>query len=85
MAEIKLGQEVKDRVTGFKGIAVARTTYLQGCDRIQVQPAVDKVGDLREMQHFDEPDLVIVGRGILPPEPKEKPGGPRATTLKKEY
>ena len=42
MTKIKLGQEVRDRVTGFKGIATARTTYLQGCDRISVQPQISK-------------------------------------------
>ena len=71
MDKIKLGQEVKDRVTGFKGIAISRVNYLQGCDRIGVAPIVDKDGDLRDVQSFDEPDLIIVGEGILPkPQPK---------------
>ena len=33
---IKLGDEVKDSITGFKGIAVARTVYLNGCISILI-------------------------------------------------
>lgn len=80
MAEIKLGQEVRDKVTGFKGIAVGKTEYLQGCNRISVQPKVNKEGGLVECESFDEPDLEVIGNGILPkPEPKPKPPpcGPR--------
>ena len=41
---INLGDEVKDRVTGFIGIAVSRTNYLNGCDRIDVyEPAQDYI------------------------------------------
>lgn len=35
---INLGDEVQDTVTGFQGIAVSRHVYLQGCDRITIQP-----------------------------------------------
>lgn len=80
MKEIQLGQEVKDKVTGFKGIAVAKTTFLQGCRRIVIQPKVNKEGVMSESQSFDEPDLEVIGHGILPkpePEPKKPPGGPR--------
>jgi len=74
---IELGREVQDRITGFRGIAIGRTTYLQGCSRILVQPKVGKEGTIPEPASFDEPDLVVVGDGILPkPEPK-KNGGPR--------
>ncbi len=31
---IKLGSEVEDLVTGFKGIAAAETEWLNGCFRI---------------------------------------------------
>ena len=76
---IKLGQEVKDKVTGFTGIVVARTKYLNGCDRLSVQPKSEK-NELPDCKSFDEPDLVFVGNGILPEDELEKPktrnGGP---------
>lgn len=60
---IKLGDKVKDRVSGFKGIAVAKHSYLDGCDRISVQPKINKDGKLPDSSTFDEPQLLIVTRG----------------------
>ncbi len=75
---IELGDLVKDQVSGFKGIATARHTFLQGCDRISVQPAVDKEGKLPETQAFDEPQLDIEKVAKVPPAPvvAGKTGGP---------
>ena len=76
---IELGREVQDRITGFKGIAIGCTHYLQGCDRILVQPKVTKDGTIPEPSAFDEPDLIVIGDGVVPvPETKSKKnGGPR--------
>ena len=71
MADIKLGEEVQDRITGFQGIAVSRTTFLNGCSRIEVQPKVNGTGKVPESKVFDEPDLEFVGNGILPEEERE--------------
>ncbi len=57
---IKLGDEVKDMVSGFQGIAVARYQYIQGCNRICVQPPVDEDGKLPVTENFDEPQLEVV-------------------------
>jgi hypothetical protein len=64
---IKLGDEVKCIVTGFKGIAVARCEWLFGCARITIQPYVDKDGKLQDMQTFDEPSLKITKYGKVKP------------------
>lgn len=80
--KINLGDEVKDTITGFKGIAIARTTWITGCCRINVQPkGINKDGKLFEIESFDEPMLEI----IKPKKPKKinrKTGGPRITILK---
>jgi len=56
---VKLGDEVQDTVTGFKGIAVARYEYLSGCARFGVQPkAVKNV--LPKQATFDEPLLKVI-------------------------
>ena len=55
---VKLGDEVKDSVSGFKGVAVARYSYLHGCDRICLQPKVDKSGELPNEKAFDEPRII---------------------------
>ena len=71
----KLGKEVKDRVSGFRGIVVSETSYLQGCTRVAVQPPVKKDGALPDAKHFDESDLVVIGSGV--DIDAEDPGGPR--------
>lgn len=58
--KIKLGSKVKDTVTKFRGIAVSRTEYLQGCSRIAVQPENLQKGKPIEPQFFDEPQLEVI-------------------------
>ena len=72
---LKLGDKVKDIITGFTGIAVAKTEWIHGCDRITVQPTVKKDGKLPENMTFDEPSLVIVKAGFAKPKVKSKTGG----------
>jgi hypothetical protein len=58
---IKLGDRVKDTVTGFEGIAVAKTEWLHGCVRFVVQPqSLDKDGKVQVAETFDEPQLKII-------------------------
>lgn len=53
----KLGQTVEDTVSGFKGVVIARTEWLNGCTRICVQPKVNEKGELPDAKDFDEPQL----------------------------
>lgn len=59
MEKINLGDEVKDNITGFKGIVVSAHHYLHGCRRLSVQPKLIK-GDLKESHTFDEPQLILL-------------------------
>ena len=61
---ITLGQEVRCKITGLKGIAVARCEYLYGCVRVSVQPKSAKDGKISEQTYIDEPQLEVVGNGI---------------------
>ena len=58
----KLGQRVRDRISGYEGIATARHEYLVGCVRISVQAKVRVDGSLPEYQTFDEPQLEILSK-----------------------
>lgn len=58
--QILLGQKCRDVVSGFTGIAVARTEWMNGCTRVTLQPPVNKEGALPEGQAFDEPNLMVV-------------------------
>ena len=76
---VKLGDKVKDPVTGFKGIAYCRTVYLQGCDRIGIQAPAYKDRDgavlVQELFYVDEPQLEIV-TPVKKPKKKATTGGP---------
>ena len=55
-----LGSTVRDRITGFEGVAMGRTSWLTGCDRIAVQPVgLSKDGKLFDIEWFDEPRLDV--------------------------
>jgi len=58
--EFNLGDKVKDTVTPFKGVVIARTEYLNGCIRYQVQPTDLKDGAPQEATSFDEEQLRLV-------------------------
>ena len=73
--KIELGKEVKCKITGFEGVAVGRTEWINGCARIVVQPKVDKDGKVPDSQHIDEPQLEVTGPGTYKRE-TEKTGGP---------
>lgn len=76
---VQLGDKVKDPISNFIGIAVSRHSYLQGCDRISVQPAISKEGKYLESQTFDEPQLLILQKQKVKKQEiitAKKPGGP---------
>lgn len=74
--EIKLGDKVKDKVTGFKGIAIGVTTWLHGCKRIAVQPQELKDGKPIDALSFDEPQLEMIESEKIKTGSRET-GGPR--------
>ncbi len=77
---IILGSLVKDKVTGFEGIATSRAQYLEGCDRYCVCPnKLDKDGNIFEPATFDEGRLDVLIVGLIKPSDVqvEVPGGPR--------
>jgi hypothetical protein len=64
---IKLGDKVTDKVTGFTGVAVAKTEWLYGCVRWGVQSNTLKDGKPIDCQWFDEKSLDVTA---------SEPGGP---------
>lgn len=73
---INLGDEAKDKISGFTGVVTGRTDWLNGCTRFMLTPQkLDKDGKPRESQWFDDVQVVLVkAMGT----PKARPaGGPR--------
>ena len=73
---IKLGDRVRDRISGFEGIATATAAYLNGCNRVLVEPAkLDKEGKLIEALWFDDVQVEMAQKGAFA-KGKTKVGGP---------
>jgi hypothetical protein len=76
MFKYDLGQEVKDKVTGFSGVIVARTDYMTGCVRYSVQcKKLDKGGKPQDWQSFDEDQLIDLKKNIN--HQVKNPAGPQ--------
>ena len=58
--QFNLGDRVKDTITSFTGIVIARTQWLNNCNTYTVKPTILKDGVPQDGQHFDEPQLKIV-------------------------
>ena len=59
--KFNLGSEVKDKITGFKGVIRVRSEYLTGCNVYGVQPQkLTKDGEIGAWKYFDEDLLVLV-------------------------
>lgn len=72
---MKLGDTIKDTITGFAGVCISRHEYLNGCVRLTLQPAKLTDGKPVEAQTFDVEQLTLVKSA---PVKVVKPhGGPR--------
>ena len=58
--EVELGSKVKDKITGFKGVAVARCVYLNGCVQFEVEPLELKDGVPQKSFWLDEPRVIEI-------------------------
>lgn len=72
---IKLGQRVRDTVTGFEGIATSKVIYLNGCVQYCVKPKVAADGKMPVGEYINEEQLVILEGDAVCLE-QEKNGGP---------
>lgn len=75
MNDIRLGDRVRDTISGWEGIATARYDYINGCVRWQVDGA-DKDGKPDGFV-FDYQSLEIVEEAVKPSAPLARTGGPR--------
>ncbi len=73
MDEFKLGKEYKDVISGFVGIAVAKTEWINGCTRVTLSPKLDKDGKFQDSVCIDIEQLEPTGVEISI-KPKEVGG-----------
>lgn len=76
---MKLGHKLRDMVTGFEGIAVGRSEFLNGCVQFCLKaPARD--GKIEDGQWFDSHQLQFVDDGLAPVLRPDAGVRPAATT-----
>lgn len=73
---IKFGDRVRDKVSGFQGIATAKHEYMNGCIRFTVDSEEMKDGKPVDGQWYDEQQLEVVNEKALEVKPAQV-GGPR--------
>jgi hypothetical protein len=82
MAKIMLGQTVRDTLTGYEGIAVARTEWLHGCVRITIQaPGVTDEGKIKPTCTCDEPQCEVVKKTKVKTDKKKH--GPKPDPVRR--
>lgn len=60
----ELGDKLRDRVSGFTGIAMAIIEFYNGCVRYMLEPETDKDGKLVEACYIDVQQLEKVDDGL---------------------
>ena len=74
--KVTLGKTYQDSISGFEGIAIARTVYIYGCERVELSPTKLKPdGDFLPDCWFDEAQLVSV-RAKKKPAKRTRKNGP---------
>ena len=74
MSNIKLGDKVRCKITGFEGVAVAKTEFINGCIQWMVTPKA-KGGKYPEDIGIDEGSLEVI-KPKLKKREKKNDGGP---------
>jgi hypothetical protein len=77
---IKLGELVKDKITGFTGIATSMTQWLNGCVRVGITPRELREGKPIESVVFDQEQIEVVGDGLN--IPARQTGGDRVSVVR---
>lgn len=62
--KFSLGDRVRDTITGFKGIVILRSQWLNNCNTYGVQPTELKDGVPQDWQGFDELQLESVKKSV---------------------
>jgi len=79
MFKYDLGEEVKDKITGYRGVVTFRVEYLTGCRRYGVQSKKLREDKPQDAVPFDEDQLEPVKK--KKPLEVHRPGGPQNDRL----
>ena len=72
---IELGDIARDTITGFEGVVISETYWLNGCLRFAIQPQQLKDGKVIESEWFDSQQVELVQANYRTAQ--KKTGGPQ--------
>lgn len=73
--EIKLGNKVRDLITGYEGVATAKVEYINGCIQYCVKPKIGADGKMPDPEYIDSQQLEVIEAEV---KMKSSPtGGPQ--------
>ena len=83
--KFNLGDKVKDAITGFSGIIIGRTEWLNRCVRYGIQSEkLTKENKLPESQWIDEEQLLLVKAGVIKVDKPVRTGGPKPAPTRQQ-
>lgn len=71
---IELGDKVKSKYSGFTGVVISKTSWINGCTQFGIVPKCDKNNKNPECEDIDEASLEIISKGKLIKQDED--GGP---------
>lgn len=82
-ANLVLGCKAKDKISGFEGIVIAITEWLNGCQRVMIQPQALDAGKPIDAHAFDSEQVIVIEDVVAPAE-KKKDGPSIVSTRAKD-
>ena len=81
---IQLGNIVRDTISGYEGVCMAKVEYLTGCNQVGIKPKGMKPdGGTFDTLYFDEPFVEVVNAAVLTPiVPRVADAGAPGFTIK---
>ena len=70
----QFGQKCKDQITGFEGVAIGHVCYISGCNQVLLAPPINKDGNKRDAEWFDEQRLVQTSKKVIVLDNSRTPG-----------
>lgn len=65
MAIIEIGDIARDKVTGYSGVVIGHTKWLNGCDRIGIRSKKLKDGKPQGAEWFDEMEIEVLEKNVV--------------------
>jgi hypothetical protein len=75
---IELGDRVKDKISGFEGVATGIADYISGCRQIAVSPKVSADNKLEDGRWFDDDRLDVMEKQAVTLKDRKRDGGPQS-------